>query len=83
MNHLPQEAFTQDASKRGLEYLETEKQRISEAEASVTRLIQKVAKETDEVQQAMEGLELAKDQASGGDGSGSIEDTALNLKQGL
>mmetsp|Transcript_36044 Transcript_36044/g.61477 ORF Transcript_36044/g.61477 Transcript_36044/m.61477 type:complete len:400 (-) Transcript_36044:177-1376(-) len=77
-----QEAVTQDASKRGLEYLESEKQRISEAEASVTRLIQKVAKETDEVQKAMVDLELAKSQAGGEGGSGSIEDTAIDLKKG-
>ncbi|KAL9181502.1 hypothetical protein ACHAXT_010307 [Thalassiosira profunda] len=76
-----QEALTQGASKQGLEYLELEKQRISEAEESVSRLIQKVARETDAVQQAMEDLELAKNQASG-EGSGSIEDTALDLKKG-
>jgi len=73
-----QEAVTQAASVRGLEYLESERQRISEAEASVSRLIQKVAKETDEVQKAMDDLELAKNEAS----DGSIEDTALDLKQG-
>ena len=78
---LPQEAVTQSASKRGLEYLETERQRISEAEQSVTRLIQKVADETEEVEKAMAGLELAKNEASGGQG-GSIEDTALDLKKG-
>mmetsp|Transcript_31391 Transcript_31391/g.66859 ORF Transcript_31391/g.66859 Transcript_31391/m.66859 type:complete len:446 (-) Transcript_31391:388-1725(-) len=74
-----QEAVTQNASNRGLEYLASEQQRISEAEESVTRLIQKVAKETDEVQKAMNDLELAKNEASGG---GSIEDTAIDLKQG-
>jgi len=73
-----QEAVTQAASARGLEYLESERQRISEAEASVSRLIQKVAKETDEVQKAMDDLELAKNEAS----DGTIEDTALDLKQG-
>lgn len=73
-----QEAATEGASKQGLEYLETEKQRISEAERSVSRLIQKVAKETDEVQKAMEDLELAKNEAS----SGSIENRAIDLKKG-
>merc|ERR1712087_426393 len=73
-----QEAVTEGASKQGLEYLESEKQRISEAEESVSRLIQKVAKETDEVQKAMEDLELAKNEAS----DGSIENTAIDLKKG-
>ncbi|KAL7537362.1 hypothetical protein ACHAWF_005740 [Thalassiosira exigua] len=77
-----QEAVTQGASKRGMEYLESEKQRISEAEESVTRLIQKVAKETEEVQKAMVDLELAKDEASGKGGGGSLEDTAIDLKRG-
>jgi hypothetical protein len=75
-----QESVIQSGSKQGLDYLESEKQRISEAEESVTRLIRKVARELEEVQKAMEGLELAKNQASG-DG-GSIEDTALGLKKG-
>ena len=74
-----QEAVTQNASKQGLEYLELEKQRLSEAEESVTRLIQKVARETDEVQKAMEELDRAKNEASGG---GSFEDTAIDLKKG-
>ena len=69
----------QTASVRGDEYLESEKQRISEAEASVSRLINKVAKETDSVQKAMEDLELAKNEAGSG---GGIENTALDLKQG-
>ena len=80
---MSQEAVTQSASKQGLEYLESEKQRISEAEESVTRLIQKVASETESVQKAMEDLEFAKNEASGEGGSGgSIEDTALDLKKG-
>ena len=42
-----------------------------------------MARETDEVQKAMEDLELAKNEASGnGGGSGSIEDTAIDLKKG-
>ena len=69
----------QTASVRGDEYLESEKQRISEAEASVSRLINKVAKETDSVQKAMEELEMAKNEAGSG---GGIENTALDLKQG-
>eukprot|EP00579_Thalassiosira_antarctica_P021781 CAMPEP_0201953634 /NCGR_PEP_ID=MMETSP0904-20121228/1902_1 /ASSEMBLY_ACC=CAM_ASM_000553 /TAXON_ID=420261 /ORGANISM="Thalassiosira antarctica, Strain CCMP982" /LENGTH=443 /DNA_ID=CAMNT_0048497505 /DNA_START=70 /DNA_END=1401 /DNA_ORIENTATION=- len=77
-----QEAVTQEASKLGLDYIESEKRRISETEASVTRMIQKVARETDEVQKAMENLELAKNQASGDGGSGSIEETAIDLKKG-
>lgn len=76
-----QEAVTQEESKRGLEYLEYEEQRISEAQASVTRLIQKVASNTDEVQKAMEDLELERNNASG-EGTGSIENTALDLKKG-
>jgi ASC-1-like (ASCH) protein len=76
-----QETFTKVASEQGLEYLESEKQRMSEAEASVSRLIQTVAARTDEVQKAMEDLERAKNEA--GDGSGrSIEKTALDLKKG-
>lgn len=77
-----QAAVTREASQKGDEYLELEKQRISEAEASVTRLIQKVAKETDSVQKAMEDLERAKREASGEDGGMSIENTALDLKEG-
>lgn len=70
-----QEAVTQSASKRGLEYLESEKQRISEAEESVSRLIQAVASRTDEVQKAMEEVEEARNEAKG--------DTAVdNLKRG-
>mmetsp|Transcript_7513 Transcript_7513/g.17042 ORF Transcript_7513/g.17042 Transcript_7513/m.17042 type:complete len:428 (+) Transcript_7513:109-1392(+) len=76
-----QEAVTQEESRRGLEYLEFEKQRISEAEASVARMIQKVASETDQVQKAMEELELAKNDASG-EGTGTIENTAIDLKKG-
>lgn len=76
-----QESVTQVASDQGLEYIESEKQRLSEAEESVSRLIQTVAARTDEVQKAMEELERAKNDA--GDGSGSsIEKTALDLKQG-
>lgn len=73
------EEIIQGASTKGLEYLESERQRISEAEESVTRLIQKVARETDEVQRAMEELDHAKNQVSG---QGGIEDTALDLKKG-
>lgn len=70
-----QEAVTQSASKRGLEYLESEKQRISEAEESVSRLIQAVASRTDEVQKAMEEVEEARNEAKG--------DTAVDsLKRG-
>ena len=70
-----QEAVTQSASKRGLEYLESEKQRISEAEESVSRLIQTVASRTDEVQKAMEEVEEARNEAKG--------DTAVDsLKRG-
>lgn len=79
---ISQESVIQSGSKQGLDYLYSRKQRISEAEESVTRLIRKVARETEEVQKAMEGLELAKNQASGDSGSGSIEDTALELKKG-
>lgn len=79
---MQQAAVTQKASTQGLEYIESEKQRISEAEESVTRLIQKVARETEQVQKAMEDLELAKNEASGNGGSGSIEDTAIDLKKG-
>lgn len=77
-----QAAVTQSASQQGLDYIESEKQRISEAEESVTRLIQKVAKETDEVQKAMDDLEAAKDDASGQGSAGSIENTAIDLKKG-
>lgn len=76
-----QEAFTKVASDQGLEYIESEKQRLSEAEESVSRLIQTVAARTDEVQQAMEELESAKNEAGDGSGGG-IEKTALDLKQG-
>lgn len=79
---ISQESVIQSGSKQGLDYLYSKKQRISEAEESVTRLIRKVARETEEVQKAMDGLELAKNQASGDGGSGSIEDTALELKKG-
>ena len=68
-----------------MDYLQSEKQRLSEAEEVVTRLIQKVAKETEEVQKAMEELERAKNQVSasgGNNGVGTIEDTALALKRG-
>jgi vacuolar-type H+-ATPase subunit I/STV1 len=76
-----QESVTKVASDQGLEYIESEKQRLTEAEESVSRLIQTVAARTDEVQKAMEELERAKYDA--GDGSGSsIEKTALDLKQG-
>lgn len=76
-----QESVTQVASDQGLEYIESEKQRLSEAEESVSQLIQTVAARTDEVQKAMEELERVKNDA--GDGSGSsIEKTALDLKQG-
>jgi len=76
-----QEAFTKVAEDQGLEYVESEKQRLSEAEESVSRLIQTVAARTNEVQDAMEELERAKDEAGDGSGSG-IEKTALDLKQG-
>jgi hypothetical protein len=79
---LTQEAVIQSASTKGFEYLDTEKQRISEAEESVKRLIQKVARETEQVEMAMEELELAKNQVSGQGGSGGIEETALDLKKG-
>lgn len=62
--------------------MESERQRISDAEESVTRLIQKVARETDQVQRAMEELERAKNQVSGQGGKGGIEETALDLKKG-
>ena len=78
---ISQALVTQTARRQGDEYLELERQRLSEAEASVTRLIQKVASETDEVQRAMNDLEVARSQASG-EGSGSIESTALDLKKG-
>lgn len=45
-------------------------------------MIQKVAKETEEVQKAMEELERAKSEASSGGGSKAIEDSALDLKKG-
>ena len=76
-----QEAFTKVAEDQGLEYVESEKQRLSEAEESVSRLIQTVAARTNEVQEAMEELERAKDEAGDGSGSG-IEKTALDIKQG-
>eukprot|EP00577_Skeletonema_sp_RCC1716_P001231 CAMPEP_0113430516 /NCGR_PEP_ID=MMETSP0013_2-20120614/33052_1 /TAXON_ID=2843 ORGANISM="Skeletonema costatum, Strain 1716" /NCGR_SAMPLE_ID=MMETSP0013_2 /ASSEMBLY_ACC=CAM_ASM_000158 /LENGTH=375 /DNA_ID=CAMNT_0000319365 /DNA_START=197 /DNA_END=1323 /DNA_ORIENTATION=- /assembly_acc=CAM_ASM_000158 len=76
-----QEAFTKVAEDQGLEYVESEKQRLSEAEESVSRLIQTVAARTNEVQDAMEELERAKDEAGDGSGGG-IEKTALDLKQG-
>ncbi|KAL7428629.1 hypothetical protein ACHAXM_002683 [Skeletonema potamos] len=76
-----QEAVTKVASDQGLEYIESEKQRLSEAEESVSRLIQTVAARTDEVQKAMEELERAKNEAGDGSGGG-IEKTALALKQG-
>lgn len=76
-----QEAFTKVAEDQGLEYVESEKQRLSEAEESVSRLIQTVAARTNEVQEAMEELERAKDEAGDGSGGG-IEKTALDLKQG-
>ena len=76
-----QEAVTKVASDQGFEYIESEKQRLSEAEESVSRLIQTVADRTDEVQKAMEELERAKNEAGDGSGSG-IEKTALDLKQG-
>lgn len=73
----------QSGSDKSLEYLLSEKQRISEADESVSRMIRAVASRTDDVQKAMEELELAKNQASGGKGgSGSIEETALTLKKG-
>mmetsp|Transcript_20772 Transcript_20772/g.42674 ORF Transcript_20772/g.42674 Transcript_20772/m.42674 type:complete len:456 (+) Transcript_20772:87-1454(+) len=75
-----QEAVTKEASKKGLDYLESEKKRLAEAEESVSRLIQKVAKETDEVQKAMAELERVKNEA--GTGNGGLEDTALDLKKG-
>jgi len=76
-----QEAVTKVAEDQGLEYIESEKQRLSEAEESVSRLIQTVAARTNEVQEAMEELERAKDEAGDGSGGG-IEKTALDLKQG-
>jgi len=76
-----QEAVTKVASDQGLEYIESEKQRLFEAEESVSRLIQTVAARTDEVQKAMEELERAKNEAGDGSGGG-IEKTALALKQG-
>ena len=76
-------AAIQSGSDKGLEYLLSEKQRISEADESVSRMIRAVASRTQDVQKAMEELELAKNQASGGKGgSGSIEETALTLKKG-
>ena len=77
-----QEEVIQGASTQGLVYLESEKQRISEAEESVTRLIQKVAQETEQVQMAMEELERAKNQVTVQGGRGGIEETALDLKKG-
>ncbi|KAL7449719.1 hypothetical protein ACHAWC_001755 [Mediolabrus comicus] len=69
-----QESVTKVASDQGLEYIESEKQRLTEAEESVSRLIQTVAARTDEVQKAMEELERRR--------GSSIEKTALDLKQG-
>ncbi|KAL3795271.1 hypothetical protein HJC23_008356 [Cyclotella cryptica] len=77
-----QEAVTEEARKQGIEYIDSEKQRLSEAEASVSRLIQKVARETEEVQKAMEELERAKSEAGSGGGSRALEDSALDLKKG-
>ena len=79
---MSQEEAIQIGSKRGLDYLESEKQRMSEAEESVRRLIQKVARESEQVQMAMNELELAKSQVSEQGGGGGIEDTALDLKKG-
>lgn len=76
-----QEAFTKVSENQGLEYIESEKQRLSEAEESVSRLIQTVAARTNEVQEAMEELERARNEAGDGSGGG-IEKTALDLKQG-
>lgn len=73
-----QEAVTQEASQRGMDYIESEKQRLAQAEDSVSRLIQKVARETDEVQKATQELERAITEDDGG----SIEGTALDLKKG-
>ena len=76
-------AEIQRGSDKGLEFLLSEKQRISEADESVSRMIRAVESRTHDVQKAMEELELAKNQASGGKGrSGSIEETALTLKKG-
>lgn len=76
-----QEMFTKVSEDQGLEYIESEKQRLSEAEESVSRLIQTVAARTNEVQEAMEELERARNEAGDGSGGG-IEKTALDLKQG-
>lgn len=77
-----QSAVTEDAKRRGLEYIKSEEQRLSEAEASVNRLIQKVARETEAVQEAMGDLERAKNEISEGGGASGIENTALDLKKG-
>jgi len=61
-----------------MDYIESEKQRLAQAEDSVSRLIQKVARETDEVQKATQELERAITEDDGG----SIEGTALDLKKG-
>lgn len=73
-----QQEITEEARKRGITFEDSQTKRLQEAEASVSRLINKVAKETDAVQQAMEELERVKRESS----NSSMEESALDLKRG-
>lgn len=73
-----QEAVAEEARKQGISFEDSQNKRLSEAEESVSRLIQKVAQETASVQEAVDELERAQREAS----NSSIEQGALDLKKG-
>ena len=68
-----QEAVAEEARKQGISFEDSQNKRLSEAEESVSRLIQKVAQETASVQEAVDELERAQREAS---------NSALDLKKG-
>jgi hypothetical protein len=72
-----QEQITEEARQRGIAFDESQSKRLAEAEASVSRLINKVAKETDAVQQAVDELERVKRESAN-----PVEESALDLKRG-
>jgi len=76
-----QYAVTQASAEQGELYVQSEKERLSEAEASVSRLIKKVSDNTNEVERAMVDLEQARTDLMTKEGGG-MGDAASDLKKG-
>jgi hypothetical protein len=69
-------AIAMESNKQGLDKIAAEEQRLAEAEETVQRLMQKVAKETEAVQKAVDDLERANRESRSG------SDRAVDLKKG-